>query len=102
MLERAESTELEDYRMPSRFIEEIPPELINHVDRHETAHRPVVRSYDPDEPDIDVATSFDYSVGEFVFHPKFGKGKITGISGAGAEYAGYDSVCAWCREDLGR
>lgn len=73
----------EDYRMPSRFIEEIPPELINHVDRYETAHRPVVRSYDPDEPDIDVATSFDYSVGEFVFHPKFGKGKITGISGAG-------------------
>lgn len=74
---------LEDYRMPSRFIEEIPPELINHVDRYETAHRPVVRSYDPDEPDIDVAPSFDYSVGEFVFHPKFGKGKITGISGAG-------------------
>lgn len=73
----------EDYRMPSRFIEEIPPDLINHVDRYETAHRPVVRSYDPDEPDIDVATSFDYSVGEFVFHPKFGKGKITGISGAG-------------------
>ena len=73
----------EDYRMPSRFIEEIPPDLINHVDRYETAHRPVVRSYDPDEPDIDVAPSFDYSVGEFVFHPKFGKGKITGISGAG-------------------
>ncbi len=73
----------EDYRMPSRFIEEIPPDLINHVDRYETVHRPVVRSYDPDEPDIDVAPSFDYSVGEFVFHPKFGKGKITGISGAG-------------------
>ena len=41
---------LEDYRLPSRFIQEIPPELINHVDRYETAHRPVVRSYDPDEP----------------------------------------------------
>ena len=75
---------LEDYRMPSRFIEEIPSELINHVDRFETAHRPVVRSYDPDEPDIDVGSSFDYSVGEFVFHPKFGRGKITGISGHGA------------------
>ena len=75
---------LEDYRMPSRFIEEIPPDLINHVDRYETAHRPAVRSYDPDEPDIDVGSSFDYSVGEFVFHPKFGKGKITGISGYGA------------------
>ena len=75
---------LEDYRMPSRFIEEIPSELINHVDRFETAHRPVVRSYDPDEPDIDVESSFDYSVGEFVFHPKFGRGKITGISGHGA------------------
>ena len=74
---------LEDYRMPSRFIQEIPPDLINHVDRYETAHRPVVRSYDPDEPDFDVGSSFDYSVGEFVFHPKFGKGKITGISGAG-------------------
>ena len=75
---------LEDYRMPSRFIEEIPSELINHVDRFETTHRPVVRSYDPDEPDIDVGSSFDYSVGEFVFHPKFGRGKITGISGHGA------------------
>ena len=75
---------LEDYRMPSRFIEEIPSELINHVDRFETAHRPVVRSYDPDEPDVDVGSSFDYSVGEFVFHPKFGRGKITGISGHGA------------------
>ena len=74
----------EDYPMRSRFIEEIPPELINHVDRFETAHRPVVRSYDPDEPDIDVGSSFDYSVGEFVFHPKFGRGKITGISGHGA------------------
>ncbi len=74
---------LEDYRMPSRFIQEIPPDLINHVDRFETVQRPVVRSYDPDEPDHDVGPSFDYSVGEFVFHPKFGRGKITGISGAG-------------------
>ena len=75
---------LEDYRMPSRFIQEIPPDLINHVDRYETAHRPVVKSYDPDEPDYDVGSSFDYSVGEFVFHPKFGRGKITGLSGSGA------------------
>ena len=75
---------IEDYRMPSRFIQEIPPDLINHVDRFETVQRPVVRSYDPDEPDYDVGSSFDYSVGEFVFHPKFGKGKITGISGSGA------------------
>lgn len=75
---------LEDYRMPSRFIQEIPPELINHVDRYETVHRPTVRSYDPDEPDYDVGSSLDYSVGEFVFHPKFGRGKITGLSGSGA------------------
>ncbi|MDE0502679.1 MAG: UvrD-helicase domain-containing protein [Candidatus Poribacteria bacterium] len=74
---------VEDYRMPSRFIGEIPPDLINHVDRYETAHRPTVRSYDPDEPDYDVGPSFDHSVGEFVFHPKFGRGKITGISGSG-------------------
>ena len=74
---------LEDYRMPSRFIQEIPPDLINHVERFETVQRPVVRSYDPDEPDYDVGSSFDYGVGEFVFHPKFGRGKITGISGAG-------------------
>ena len=74
---------VEDYRMPSRFIEEIPPDLINHIDKYETTHQPTVRSYDPDEPDYDVGSSFDYSVGEFVFHPKFGKGKITGISGAG-------------------
>ena len=74
----------EDYRMPSRFIKEIPPNLINHIDRYETAHRPTVRSYDPDEPDYDVGSSFDFSIGESVFHPKLGRGKITGISGSGS------------------
>ena len=74
----------EDYRIPSRFIGEIPSELIEQVNVYESAHRPVVRSYDPDEPDVDGGSSFDYSVGAIVFHPKFGKGKITGISGYGA------------------
>jgi DNA helicase-2/ATP-dependent DNA helicase PcrA len=74
-----------DYRLPSRFIEEIPSELLDQGDAYEPPRRPVVSFYDPDEPDINEGLSFDYSVGEIVYHTKFGRGKITAVSGYGAD-----------------
>ena len=74
-----------DYRMPSRFIEEIPHELLNREEVYKSSHRAVVSSYDPDQPDADVDFSFDYEVGEVVYHTKFGRGKITAMSGYGAD-----------------
>lgn len=72
-----------DYRIPSRFIEEIPPELVNQASPYESPPRPVVSSYDPDEPDFEDEVSFPYDVGDIVYHAKFGRGKVTDISGYG-------------------
>lgn len=74
-----------DYQLPSRFIEEIPHELLNREEVYQPPHRPVVSSYDPDEPDVDESPAFDYDVGEVVYHAKFGKGKITALSGFGPD-----------------
>ena len=72
-----------DYRIPSRFIEEIPPELVNQASPYESPRRPVVSSYDPDEPDFEEDVSFPYDVGDIVYHAQFGRGRITAISGYG-------------------
>ena len=72
-----------DYRIPSRFIEEIPPDLIDQGTTYESSRRPVVSSYDPDEPDFDDEVPFHYDVGDVVYHAKFGRGKITAIDGYG-------------------
>ena len=71
-------------RQPSIFIDEIPWKLLKNEEAFEPSHRPVVRSFDPDEADFDMDSSFAYKVGESVFHPKLGRGKITGISGSGS------------------
>ena len=72
-----------DYRIPSRFIEEIPPELVAQGTPHESSRRPVISSYDPDEPDFEEEVSFPYDVGDVVYHAQFGRGKVTAISGYG-------------------
>ena len=74
-----------DYRIPSRFIEEIPPELVDQGTTHESPRRPVVSSYDPDESDYEEEISFPYDVGDVVYHAKFGRGKVTAIDGYGFE-----------------
>ena len=73
-----------DYRIPSRFIEEIPAELVNQGTVPESSPRQrVVSSYDPDESDYEEEISFPYDVGDVVYHAKFGRGKVTAISGYG-------------------
>lgn len=72
-----------DYRLPSRFIEEIPPELVDQGTAHESSRRPVVSTYDPDQPDFEDEVSFPYDVGDVVYHASFGRGKVTAISGYG-------------------
>ena len=74
-----------DYRIPSRFIEEIPPELVDQGTTYESSRRPVVSSYDPDESDYEEEISFPYDVGDVVYHAKFGRGKVTAIDGYGFE-----------------
>ena len=74
-----------EHSIPSCFIEEIPHELLNREEVYKPSHRAVVSSYDPDQPDTDVDFSFDYEVGEVVYHTKFGRGKITAMSGYGAD-----------------
>ena len=72
-----------DYCIPSRFIEEIPPDLLSQGSPFESPRRPVVSSYDPDEPDYEDEVSFPYDVGDVVYHSKFGRGKVTAIDGHG-------------------
>ncbi len=98
-----------DYRIPSRFIEEITedllelgnpyglpnsrpiikylrnqrPELFDQRTAYEAPRRPVVSTYDPDEPEFEDDVSFPYDVGDVVYHAKFGRGKVTAIDGYG-------------------
>jgi DNA helicase-2/ATP-dependent DNA helicase PcrA len=62
----------------SRFLEEIPSELINS------------NAAKPKEEKIDIGTVsedfvFNFNVGDVINHPKFGSGEITGLSGEGSE-----------------
>ena len=75
-----------DYRIPSRFIEEIPAELVNQGTVPESSPRQrVVSSYDPDEPDHEDEVQSYYEIGDIVYHTKFGRGRITAISGYGLD-----------------
>ena len=74
-----------DYRLPSRFIKEIPDELVDQGTVRETPRQRVVSSYDPDEPEFEDDVSFPYDVGDVVYHAKFGRGKVTAIDGYGFE-----------------
>ena len=66
-----------EYRTPSRFISEIPDHLIKHVDRYHSPFLEAESAYEAVSED-----SIDYSVGQIVSHPRFGRGKITKISRA--------------------
>ena len=66
------------YNKPSRFLEEIPTQLI----------KAEVSTGSPDRIQIDAPAEeieFNYGVGDVITHPKFGEGEIMGISGKGSE-----------------
>ena len=67
-----------EYRVPSRFIAEIPEDLIRHVDRYRSPFHESTGLYEEVLEDAD-----DYSVDQIVHHPQFGRGKITKVTGAG-------------------
>ena len=69
-----------EYRVQSRFISEIPEHLIKHVDRYRSPFRQSQHLYEIVSED-----AVDYYVGQIVLHPKFGRGKITKVRGAGQD-----------------
>ena len=69
-----------EYRVQSRFISEIPEHLIKHVDRYRSPFRQSGSLYEIVSED-----AVDYYVDQIVLHPKFGRGKITKVSGAGQD-----------------
>ena len=69
-----------EYRVQSRFISEIPEHLIKHVDRYRSPFRQSQGLYEVVSEDV-----VDYYVDQIVLHPKFGRGKITKVSGAGQD-----------------
>ncbi len=70
-----------EYRLPSRFIAEIPEHLIKPVNRYRSPFRDTGNRYDI----ISEVDSLDYYVDQIVLHPKFGRGKITKVSERGQD-----------------
>ena len=67
-----------EYRTPSRFIAEIPEDLIKHIDRYRSPFSETASVYE-----VVSEVGLDYHINQIVHHPKFGRGKVTKISGAG-------------------
>ena len=70
-----------EYRIPSRFISEIPEHLIKRVDRYRSPFRDTTSRYEV----VSEEDSLDYHVNQVVLHPKFGRGKITKVRGTGQD-----------------
>ena len=68
--------------VPSRFIDEIPPDLFDQTSEYQPPQRKLISSFDPDEPD-EAEMDGGYRVGQIVFHVKFGRGRIARIIGVG-------------------
>ena len=72
----------ESYPRPSRFLREIPAELIQEVRLRATVSRPVANS----QPKTPISTSTgSYKAGQRVHHDKFGEGIVLQIEGSGAQ-----------------
>ena len=69
----------ENYPLPSRFLREIPPELIQEVRARPQVTRPV---YAP-AGTSDRAQESGYRLGQRVVHPKFGEGVVLSAEGQG-------------------
>ncbi len=71
----------ETFNRPSRFIGEIPEDVIQEVRIKNTIVRPVASSYAANTGEV---TGTDLKLGQRVFHQKFGEGVILNYEGQGA------------------
>jgi DNA helicase-2/ATP-dependent DNA helicase PcrA len=72
----------ENFCRPSRFIDEIPPELLEEIRPRIAASRP----YRPARPASATAVAADdwpFRLGQAVVHPKFGEGTVVSFEGSG-------------------
>ncbi|MDH5408707.1 MAG: DNA helicase II, partial [Gammaproteobacteria bacterium] len=70
----------ETYARPSRFIKEIPSELVEEVRLHGTVTTPVYNKVHEDGGDYD---SNQLQLGQRVIHDKFGEGVVLNYEGSG-------------------
>ncbi len=73
----------DEYRVPSRFIEEISPHLIQHVDRYNSPFSEPEINYVNEVQDTE-GQDVSYGIGQIVYHQNFGRGKVTKLSGTGS------------------
>ena len=81
MITYAESRRLhgsETLNTPSRFIREIPADLLQEVRLHSTVARPVSSMMQAQVPDTEL------SLGQQVYHQIFGEGVVLNFEGRGA------------------
>ena len=70
-----------EYRIRSRFLDEIPPDLLELATPYtEPAPTRTFSTFDPDEPDDRTS----YRVGQIVYHSRFGRGRIKAMFGTGS------------------
>lgn len=72
----------ETYPMPSRFIREIPAELMQEVRLGARVARPVAETY---SPSLKQAAENGFKMGQRVQHAKFGEGVVLNHEGSGAQ-----------------
>ena len=70
-----------EYRIRSRFLDEIPPDLLELATPYtEPTPTRTISTFDPDEPDDRTS----YRVGQIVYHSRFGRGRIKAMFGTGS------------------
>jgi DNA helicase II / ATP-dependent DNA helicase PcrA len=74
---------IDSYGMPSRFIKEVPGELIEEVRPRVQVHRPVVSATRFREP-VEESVAPGVRLGARVKHNKFGEGVVLNVEGSGA------------------
>jgi DNA helicase-2/ATP-dependent DNA helicase PcrA len=72
----------ENYPMPSRFIKEVPVELMQEVRLGTRVSRPVSSSY---QSSIKETSDSGFKMGQRVAHTKFGEGVVLNYEGSGAQ-----------------
>src|SRR6187431_3115685 len=74
---------VDSYGMPSRFIKEVPAELIEEVRPRVQVHRPVVAAVRFRQP-VEEPVAPGVKLGARVKHSKFGEGVVLNVEGSGA------------------